>query len=282
MKAAIRWKVAAIHPSSGHRLRLNRLGLAHSSTVFIGLHFPNLTGASINSIAVVEDARMVGGIGSVSSVLPVRQSRVAAAAAHANGTVGSTNARDRLDISSLGLAQFASFSPKGDGPRSASSSAGDSALNEMSGLLSAVKALIGEGDADHSPDDARSRQLHIDALLASVDRVAGAAPGASAPASKSALRTGQDLTLADLRTGGALTGGGDRAGATRVVDAVIAQVAGAQNDAASPSAAAIDDSASDSAGATMDDLKGIREMMLAAGPGGVGEGNRGAIVQMLK
>jgi hypothetical protein len=146
----------------------------------------------------------------------------------------------------------------------------------------------------------------VDANLASIDRVGGTArfggallldgstviaaagrqvalPLVNSASLRATTAGGVTVTLADLRTGGALsTAGGNSGEAAEVVSAAITQVNDARDQLASftrmvrPA-----QSATESPGDMHEMLKSIRGMLLDGQSGGAGEGNRGAIVQML-
>lgn len=123
----------------------------------------------------------------------------------------------------------------------------DGALTEISGMLAEVRGLVAaNADSGTSPDEKAANQLQIDAVLASVDRLAGStsfagiklldgtasitASGATlqiSSASTDALGSiesaGQTYTLKDLKTGGTLAPGGELA--AQVIDSAINSVA---------------------------------------------------------
>jgi len=166
-----------------------------------------------------------------------------------------------------------------------------------------VQRLVGQG-GDYSLDDANRRQVKVDANLASVDRVAGmagfngsllldgkavVASGGNQVSLPSVKTTdlgvvtvsGARYALADLRKGGALAGDSDDA--RRVVHAAMAEVAGARDElGAFATKVRGTGPAVESAGQMAEAMNAIRAMMLSGGSGAVGEGNRVAVLQMLK
>lgn len=123
----------------------------------------------------------------------------------------------------------------------------DGALTEISGMLAQVRGLVtANADSGVSPDEKAANQLQIDAVLASVDRLAGSTSfagiklldgtasitasgvtlqvsSASTDALGSVESAGQTYTLKDLKTGGALSAGGELA--AQVIDSAINAVA---------------------------------------------------------
>jgi flagellin-like hook-associated protein FlgL len=234
---------------------------------------------------------MVGAVGQILPVGWVRPARKVAGTA----PVPREGAGDWVDIPNLGVADLAS-APETAGQRALDhAAAGDSALGEVAGILGEVKKLVG-GEPEYSLEDSAARQVKVDANLASVDRVAqtarfggsllldgnsvlaaGGSQVALPSIKTSSLGAADGYSLADLRTGGALAG--NLSGAVGVVDAAMAQVAGTRGELA---AFAKQVRGGGDSPAKMDEMvKGIREMMLAGGAGGVGEGNRAAMVGML-
>lgn len=245
---------------------------------------------------------MVGAIGHTLSAGPVREARVKANAPATPLVRGA----DRVEISNLGLADLARAPGAGAEQAINQLAAGDWALGEVAGILGHVQELVGQGGSDYSLDDAAARQVKVDANLASVDRVAGTAAfngsllldgnavvaaGGSQVALPSVKTTelgsveagGARYALADLRTGGALAVKSDSAGAAQVVHAAITEVAGARRQMGTFAEKVRGvEPAAESSGQMAGTMEAIRELMLAVGTGGVGEGNRAGIVQILK
>ena len=242
---------------------------------------------------------MVGAIGQVLSVGPVRGARASANAPADQPARGA----DRVEISNLGVGDLVSAPGAGAEDALNQAAAGESGLGEVAGILGEVQKLVGQG-GDYSLDDANWRQLIVDANLASVDRVAGTAgfkgsllldgnavvaSGGNQVALPSVKTTdlgivaasGGRYALADLRRGGALAWDSD--GARRLVHAAMAEVAGARDElGAFAKKVRGTGPAVESAGQMAEAMKAIREMMLGGGSGAVGEGNRAAVLQMLK
>jgi flagellin-like hook-associated protein FlgL len=123
------------------------------------------------------------------------------------------------------------------------SSVADGALGEVSGLLTEVKGLVvANADGTLSDEQKQANQIQIESILASVDRLAGSTSfmgyklldgggQVSSSGEKVAIESmhtsdlgaveidGTDYALKDLKSGGALTGDGDKAG--KVIDAAI-------------------------------------------------------------
>ena len=251
---------------------------------------------------------MVGAIGNTSPAAPVRPAHSGAGAARIDAPRPPAKA-DWVDISNLGGMPGIDPTPGPQTQRALNQSAsGDTALKEISGLLDKVKALVDRGGEDYSSDDGASRQVQVDALLASVDRLAGTArfegtplldgsaaiaasgrqitlPASNAHSLGATDSGGRRLTLADLRTGGRLARPkGDRAGASEVINAAIAHIANARSKIATfvSQTRGIVDSSGDSNADAVEILKTIREMLLSGGGGPVAGGNRPGIVQILK
>jgi len=201
---------------------------------------------------------------------------------------------DWVDISNVGQSSFQA--PALNEIAAKQLAAGDSALGEVAGILGDVAQLVSQRH-EYSKEDAVSQQLQIDASIASVDRVATTAhfdgtpllDGSAVieaggqkialPAVDSASLGVGDYRLGDLRTGGGLAvASGNEAIATSVVAAAIANMADARTQIAMFKSQAHTTSAADMATT----MQSIREMMLGGGQDAVGEGNRSAIVQMLK
>jgi flagellin len=213
---------------------------------------------------------------------------------------------DWVNISNLGTADFTQTAGSGSEGALNQAAAGESALGEVAGILGDVKQLVNQS-ADYSADDAASRQIKVDANLASIDRVAGTAsfsgsllldgtaiiatagrqvalPSVNTASLGSTTDASKTSTLADLRTGGKLSTTSDDAGAaSQVVNAAITQISDARNQlAAFAGTLRPAQSAAHSHADMHEMLKSIRAMMLDGQSAATGEGNRAAIVQMLK
>lgn len=246
---------------------------------------------------------MVSSIGQIPPAVPLRQAHRPRTAPAQPSSPART---DWVNISNLGAADLTQAPGSGAERALNQAAAGESALGEVAGILGNVKQLVNQS-ADYSTDDAASRQIKVDANLASVDRIAGTAsfngqllldgnaiiasagrqvaiPSAKTASLGTIATASGTATLADLRTGGKLsTTSTDPSAATQVVSAALTQVSDARNQLASfvslvrspqPPAPSQQD--------MQETLKSIRAIMLNGQSAAAGEGNRAAIVQMLK
>jgi flagellin-like hook-associated protein FlgL len=240
---------------------------------------------------------MVGSIGQISPVVSVREARSASAAASPLARPVKT---DWIDIANLGQSTLDQSPPTQRALNQLAT--GDSALNEVAGLLHNVKEAVAQPH-DYSNDDTASQQLKIDASLASVDRIAVTTTFDGAPllTGRAVITAGPQQitlpaistttlgatpntqhTLGDLRTGGPLSIAAGNTATSTVVNAAITQVTQARTQIAGFKTQAHTQPAPESQAQIHESMQAIRQLILADGATAFAEGNRAAIVQMLK
>lgn len=235
---------------------------------------------------------MVGEIGGSSPVIPVRG--VPRTRAAARPTAAAPARSDWVDISNFSAIDIAVL-PGGSALSRAK--AGEGALGEAAGFLGELKTLVTPDSGDDPPEETHRRQVKADAILASMDRLARTAQFDGSPLLDGSMLVstaggsvtlpqadaqhlgkmsvdGKQLSLADLRSGGAVPLGS--AMAMQIVTAAIQTIAGSQQQLGRA------DSQLQSAAPSMGDLAAIRQSILAGASAAVREPNRAAMLHLLK